>query len=41
MKVEDLGDDNMDDKVSDGFKDSLIIHYNIVSVMPNGYGFPS
>ena len=44
-KVKCLGDNNMDDEVSDGFKDSLeeglIIHCNIVSFFPNEYGFAS
>ena len=41
-KVEDP-DDNIDHELSDDFKDNskdrLIIHYNIVSVLSNEYGF--
>ena len=42
-KVENLGDDNMGDELFDDFKDSsedgLVIHCNIVLVIPNEYGF--
>ena len=42
-KVENPVDDNMEDELSADFEDSsedgLIIHYNIVSNLPNDYGF--
>ena len=44
-KVKNPGDDNMDDELFDDFEvssdDELIIHCNIVSVLPNEYDFAS
>ena len=42
-KFENPGDDNIDDELSNDFEnssdDGLIIHCNIVSVLPNEYSF--